>query len=70
MIWYQIVGLAFCMSVIWWNVNHLIISLKTQGPMKSQESIMVYLFVTTIFLFFTMILATAIIASTYKIIIN
>ena len=70
MIWYQIVGLAFCVSVIWWNVNHMILSLKIYGSQFAQERVVIYLFITTIFLFFTLILAIAIIASTYKIIIN
>lgn len=70
MIWWQIVGLAFCMSGIWWQVNSIIIATKREGPMMSAERVIAYLFITTIFLFFTLILAITIVASTYKIVTN
>ena len=68
MIWYQIVGLAFCVSSIWWNLNHMILSLKLDNPGRSAERVFVYLFVTSVFLFFTIILAVSIVVSTYKIV--
>lgn len=70
MIWYQVVGLAFCVSVIWRQVNAIIITTKREGTMMSAERVIAYLFITTIFLFFTLILAITIIASTYEIITN
>jgi hypothetical protein len=50
MIWYQIIGLAVCVSVIWWQLNAIIIGLKREGTMMSAERVIAYLFITTIFL--------------------
>lgn len=70
MVWYQIIGLAFCVSVLWWQINAIIIATKREGSMMSAERVIAYLFITSVFLFFTLILAITVIASTYKIVTN